>query len=763
MLGFGAVGEGPLGAPDDDTIGGGGDPGDPGDPQQPYGVHRYWRFRPRAAYNTNNYVYIPELEFRSEPGGAAITGTPFSSGGIWAGNVASRAFDGNTSTQFEAGNVFDDTNWIGLDFGTDVSIVEVMTHGTDGGGERPLQADIDYSDDNSTWTNAWSTGYWSRLVDYNISTSPEWDWGTGADAHLYWRVRTLTTVSGNYTQLCEIEFRETVGGSALNTGVIIAGVEGSGFDPGHGADQAFDGNPTTYSSMGNNDGPGTIWLGRHFDTPREIAEVRLLRRSAGNERPTSLVVEYSDTGAVDDWTEAWPISWPIGTDEIVEDSPAPANDFTLTLDSAAAVVITTQDVTLDFVPTNDFVLTLDSAAAVVISPQAITLDSSQKILVLDAAATVSIAPQAITLSVTNPPETAILEETLILNATIQPAWGLAINEALTLADTLSAPALWSIIEQLVLHDVALPAMTTSMTLQAGLTLADVPRVGFPTTLSETLNFSDVMTGLMSVRILEQLIIAPAITPEAHFGMTLTEALSLSQPLQDFVNGRDLNETLTLTDTISAQQRLNGIITEQLTVELTETHQLLVSAVVEETFELADVSVLGMIYSGELADAIELKAAYISPGGTLATWVMNTRNSAVTEYQNYGFNSFARMGRKYIGASRDGLFELDGPTDDGADITWSLKSGYSQFNGSRRNGFKAIYLAMRGEGDYVLKLDTADGKHYGYKIRAHDGATTKIPIGKGLQARYWSFELIGIGARSELDNLEFVPLRMNRRV
>jgi hypothetical protein len=39
----------------------------------------------------------------------------------------------------------------------------------------------------------------------------------------------------------------------------------------------------------------------------------------------------------------------------------------------------------------------------------------------------------------------------------------------------------------------------------------------------------------------------------------------------------------------------------------------------------------------------------------------------------------------------------------------------------------------------------------------------VPLGKGLRARYFSFELISDGADFDMDAIEFIPLVSHRRV
>lgn len=87
----------------------------------------------------------------------------------------------------------------------------------------------------------------------------------------------------------------------------------------------------------------------------------------------------------------------------------------------------------------------------------------------------------------------------------------------------------------------------------------------------------------------------------------------------------------------------------------------------------------------------------------------------------------------------------------------------QFGSVQLSRLKAAYLGMRGAGEYVLRIETGDGSIYDYGVSARDMRTTKVHMGKGQQARYFAFELLGSGADFDLDSIEFVPLVKQRRV
>lgn len=172
----------------------------------------------------------------------------------------------------------------------------------------------------------------------------------------------------------------------------------------------------------------------------------------------------------------------------------------------------------------------------------------------------------------------------------------------------------------------------------------------------------------------------------------------------------------------------------------------------------------MLYNETVAEGVDIVGAYLSPGDGFTSWAMNTRTGAVSEYDNYEFNSFVKMpNNRYVGASSQGLYELVGDSDDGSDIIATIRSGFMQWTGTHLGRFKGVYLATRGADDFVLKLEAGDGAEYNYAVTTRSMRSTKVHIGKGLRARYFAFELISSGADFDLESLEFVPLVAQRRV
>ena len=144
---------------------------------EPYGKHSYWRIVHLGGTHAS-YVVHTELEMRSTPDGITVTagGTPIQSGN-YGTNVAANAFDGVSSTYWESNNtsLSGGGNWLGYQFAAPVSITEIVSvqNGSEPN-ERVTAGKIQYSDDGTTWVDAWSFSGWNTdLVGSNTTTSPD--------------------------------------------------------------------------------------------------------------------------------------------------------------------------------------------------------------------------------------------------------------------------------------------------------------------------------------------------------------------------------------------------------------------------------------------------------------------------------------------------------------------------------------------------------------------------------------------------------------
>lgn len=337
-----------------------------------------------------------------------------------------------------------------------------------------------------------------------------------------------------------------------------------------------------------------------------------------------------------------------------------------------------------------------------------------------------------------------------------------LTQALSLSSTLSAVIGLVLIERIRVSQSDIPNHKFHFTMSETAAFVDQLSRAIPLALSETITVTPAQVVQRAIQVIEALQIADVIAPAILYHFTLSEQLIVADAIAKFL-GADASDALTVTDTMAAVAGKGGQIDETITIAETITPMFMLRVIAEETLEIADGNVVQMLFNGELTEAIEVAGMYLGPSGSVTTWAMNTRSAGVTEYQNYAFNSFARLGNKYLGATQDGLYELLGDNDDGASIIATIRSGFAQWAGTHLGSFKAAYLAVRGDGNFVLKVLTADGKTYVYQVTAQSMKTVKVNMGKGLRARYFAFELVSTGQDFDLDTLEFIPLVAGRRV
>lgn len=339
-----------------------------------------------------------------------------------------------------------------------------------------------------------------------------------------------------------------------------------------------------------------------------------------------------------------------------------------------------------------------------------------------------------------------------------------LNESFSTSDALSLDCVRvvELLDGLIKSDLLSAKGTYVPTQSDVVTITTDILLGAPLTVTENLTLADVLSLVRGVRVLEQLGFNLTTLANSIRRLSFLDQFRILDSLRKFLS-EAANDTIGITEISTPKFFLTRTALENIAVTETLSNSLIIRLTAQDHIDLQDIDVLKYIFRPILNEDIQITAAYVSPGQSFTSWAVNSRTGAVTEYTNYNFNSFAAMGNKYLAASDSGLYELNGDDDQGTDIIARIKSGLMQMGGAHFTSFKAAYLGLRGNGDWVFKLETGDGKEYVYSIVAQDMQTTKVRLGKGLRSRYFAFELISTGQDFDMDSVEFIPLIATRRV
>lgn len=285
------------------------------------------------------------------------------------------------------------------------------------------------------------------------------------------------------------------------------------------------------------------------------------------------------------------------------------------------------------------------------------------------------------------------------------------------------------------------------------------------TLVEGLGFQDLLVLQRAMHVVQGLHLHDILVEHGSFSHVFVQSLHIHPGLVQFLGG-EIVQGLSIHPVLARAYHAVAHLAQGVGVQPVQAGTLLFRLDLVDEIDVSDVDVLQAVYHGTLTENVNLWVAYVDPGGGFTTWAVNTRTGAITEYQNYVFNSISRMGHKFIGADADGLWELDGDLDDGSSIPTRIKSGWMAVSGSKFTSFKAAYLGLKirdDATDFILKLHSGDGREYVYGVQPKNMQTTKVHMGKGLRSRYFSFELVTLGADYDLDSVEFIPISSTRRV
>lgn len=140
----------------------------------------------------------------------------------------------------------------------------------------------------------------------------------------------------------------------------------------------------------------------------------------------------------------------------------------------------------------------------------------------------------------------------------------------------------------------------------------------------------------------------------------------------------------------------------------------------------------------------------------------------TQYTNYEFDSVARIGGRYFGASAEGLFLCEGDNDDGLPIEARFGPGQLNFGNPRLKTVSYCYMGAAA-GAMRMTMDAlVDGQpgHYSYSAlqRGSSMRELRFTLGRGLRSTYVMPTFYNtVGSEFEVDAVRFIVAESARRI
>lgn len=344
-------------------------------------------------------------------------------------------------------------------------------------------------------------------------------------------------------------------------------------------------------------------------------------------------------------------------------------------------------------------------------------------------------------------------------------------DAIAMGDTATGRSIYALIERVGVSD----AWTTQAAIHSMMaeSFSAAERLGaiLPALLNEALALGETWQGnLVAIgELLDSLNALDAVTSRLDAVAILALALTIGDALLN-LTAAQIAEIVDSSDTAAAQLAANTLLIEMVdaTAAVLGGKMALVglaegTALVDGVDPVAQMRTL-------LAEGIDVDVELILFGDVYQGWVVNNDTLAPSEYDNFPFNSMARIGQRYFGASETGLFEFGGDDDAGNPIMARILTGESDFGAPQMKRVERAYMGYSTRGELVLKvIAMLDGQktEFWYRarpLRAGEVTETRVPIGRGIESRYWQFEWVNVdGADFELDRLDLQVLITSRRI
>ena len=282
------------------------------------------------------------------------------------------------------------------------------------------------------------------------------------------------------------------------------------------------------------------------------------------------------------------------------------------------------------------------------------------------------------------------------------------------------------------------------------------------TATDGIGVASLAKAAYALRIIEELGLTSVVLGKSIQKLTVAETTRLLDSIFNFF-AEGIAETVGIGFSSVQTKLAVKSATDSIGIAPSVARVLVLRISATDRVNIDDIDLEKMLFRPSPADLIEISAAYIAPNDVFTTWNVNAITGAVSQYDNYSFNSFANFGQMYIGADENGLYELNGCNDEGSAIIARIKSGLAQLTESRFTMIRDAYIGMRSDGTFVLRITTGEKEVYDYTFDNQNMKTTRVQLGKGMRTRYASFELISTGSDFDLDSVEFIPLSSVRRV
>lgn len=309
--------------------------------------------------------------------------------------------------------------------------------------------------------------------------------------------------------------------------------------------------------------------------------------------------------------------------------------------------------------------------------------------------------------------------------------------------------------------------------QEDLAIAEALSVIYRLALSEGVSLAAAATATPRAleRVVERMLLLGLVESEAEALSSIVDALAAAAVAQP--GGHEtITEAAGLADAVASAFIGAEALIDRLSAGVAVEHTGLMVAAVTEAMGLATTLTTELDAFNLIQEGAAFVIRLALDNGHYIGWSLGAQNRQLSRYTNFPFNSFCKLGGKYLGATAEGIFELTGADDDGEPIAAKLRGAMTDLGSLAMKQTPLAYIAYSAPTGLILRTittenDDGDKVAHTYRLRAQPAAATRqarIKLGRGVKSVFMGWEIENVdGGTLDLKALQFLPITMARKI
>jgi hypothetical protein len=343
---------------------------------------------------------------------------------------------------------------------------------------------------------------------------------------------------------------------------------------------------------------------------------------------------------------------------------------------------------------------------------------------------------------------------------------ITLNETITLSQSISLNQIAELISELLVNNSITDNSINKESLSVLLDIVNSTYVTLQGSVSDSVAFTSTFSYLVKqIELISNVIVfAESYSDKAIFLSIILNTLNLADSASKSLSA-SISETLIIQQTLLEIHKMVLVLLESITTS--EVYKDSYVHILNLTESLSTSNTLSSLLLGKsgIEDTFIISIPTASGQDVYLGYVYGPEGKSITTYTNYPFDGSAVFNGKYLFFNKSGLYEYGSSTDDGSIIKSYIKTAGLKFGTSNLKMVPKVYIGYTTDNVCYLKV-SVDGKgEVTYKLnKKTDNLSTKmIEIGKGLVGTYFQFELITEAETFDMETIEFMPIKLSRKL